>query len=108
MAAEGISSRAWGSIEESDYPTAEEFCAASLIDLNPKDRAKVKALCKLPVREPKSMGGRLNRNGVHAAAQRLTQTDAPVKALRKAAEQLVRLYGHLGQEPPESVRDLAR
>jgi len=106
--AEGISERAWGPISEADYATAAEFCAASLIDLNPLGRPKVKGHCKLPVREPKSMGGRLNRNAIHAAAQRLGSVDAPAAAIHKAAQMLLRLYDRLGEEPPASVVRAAR
>jgi len=103
-----ISERAWGPIAESDYADAGDFCRASLIDLNPKGQEKTKALCKLPVREPRSAGGAVNRNGVHAAAQRIGQVDAPAAAIRRAASMLVRLYRQLGDEPPESLRELAR
>jgi hypothetical protein len=100
-----VSNRPWGSISESDYPSPESFCRASLIDLNPAGQRKTKANCKLPVREP---GGALNRNGVHAAAQRLMATDAPPEEKRAAARKLIRLYAEIGDEPPESVRRMAR
>jgi len=99
-----ISDRPWGSISESDY-TPEQFCRAALIDLNPPGEEKVKGLCKLPVREP---NGALNRNGVHAAAGRFGQTDAPPAAKRAAARRLMAAYAELDEEPPESVMMMAR
>ncbi len=76
---------------EADYATPEEYCRACLIDLNPAGAVKAKALCKLPVRDPASAGGHLNRNGVHAAASRLHQVDAPQAAISHAREMLSRL-----------------
>ncbi len=102
--ADAVSQRPWSEIHESDYADAADFCRASLIDLNPKGAPKVKARCKLPVLEPRSMGGRLNRNGVHAAAARIDQVDAPAAAIAKAAEALRAIYRQLGEEPPASVR----
>ncbi len=51
--------RPWGSISQSDYRDADQFCAACLIDLNLSGKKKVKNLCKLPVKGP---GGAYNRN----------------------------------------------
>ena len=106
-----FSDRAWGSISEGDYADAGDFCAASLIDLNPSGQEKSKANCKLPVREPKAMGGRVNRNALGAAAAALAGARGGVKAptadKRKAARSLIRLYGEGKMEPPESLRRLA-
>lgn len=103
-----ISDRPWGSISESDYQDADQFCAACLIDLNPPGKEKTKALCKLPVREP---DGTINRNAVHAAAAALAGArggvQAPPDQKRKAARTLMRLYRLLDEEPPESLRRLA-
>lgn len=103
-----ISDRPWGQISERDYPDAEAFCDACLIDLNPPGAAKVKAQCKLPVREP---GGALNRNAVHAAAAALVGArggvQAPPAAKREAARALIRLYRQLDEEAPASLRRLA-
>jgi len=60
-----ISDKPWGSISESDYKDADQFCKACLMDMNEPGKPKTKSACKLPVREP---GGALNRNAVHAAA----------------------------------------
>jgi hypothetical protein len=104
-----ISDRPWGSISQADYPTADGYCDACLIDLNPSGQPRAKGLCKLPVNEP---GGALNRNGVHAAAMRLAGAgggvDAPPEAKRAAARKLVALYGRLSETCPDSVRRMAR
>jgi len=102
-----VSDKPWGSISESDYPTAEAYCKACLIDMNEGEKTKDK--CKLPVREP---SGALNRNAVHAAAAALAGArggvDAPPEEKRAAARKLIRLYGELNEEPPESIKKLAR
>jgi len=108
LVAVAISDKPWGSISESDYQDAEAFCGACLIDLNPAGKPKVKALCKLPVKEP---GGAVNRNGVHAAAAVLGGArggvDAPPEEKRAAARKLIRLYAQMNEEPPDSLRRLA-
>ena len=107
-----ISDRDWDEISEADYEDADDYCAACLIDLNERGDEKTKANCKLPVREPKRMGGKLNRNAVHAAAVVLAGgrrgVKAPAEAKKAAARELVKLYGQLDEEPPESVVKLAR
>ena len=108
----GISDRDWSETSESDYANADEYCDACLIDLNPAGEEKKKDRCKLPVREPKSLGGKLNRNAVHAAAVVLAGgrrgVDAPRGEKRKAARKLVELYRELDEDPPDSIRKLAR
>ena len=106
-----VSDRKWSEISESDYADANEYCSACLIDLNPRGEDKTKERCKLPVREPRDLGGALNRNAVHAAAAVLAGgrggVEAPKQAQRKAARELLRLYHELGEEPPDSLRELA-
>ncbi|HEX5451286.1 MAG TPA: hypothetical protein VFW86_02765 [Candidatus Limnocylindrales bacterium] len=103
-----VSDKPWGQFSDADYPDADAYCRASLIDLNPAGQPKTKDACKLRVREP---GGDLNRNGVHAAAAVLAGArggvDAPAAAKRAAARKLVGLYGQLNETPPDSVRRLA-
>lgn len=89
-----VSNHPWN-WSEADYGTVGEYCAACLIDANPKGSAKVKALCKLPIRDPVKAGGRLNRNGVRAAAARLHQVDAPQALIAKARESLRKLSSEL-------------
>jgi hypothetical protein len=107
-----ISDRDWDSIGESDYADADEYCRACLIDLNPAGEDKKKERCKLPVREPRRLGGKLNRNAVHAAAVVLAGgrrgVKAPAEEKRRAARELVRLYSQLDEDAPQSVRTLAR
>ena len=107
-----VSDKRWGSISESDYEDAKDYCSACLIDLNPRGEEKRKENCKLPVREPKKMGGSVNRGAVHAAARILAGArggvDAPDDEKRKAARKLVHLYRDLEEEPPESLRKLAK
>lgn len=54
----------------------------------------------LPIREP---NGDLSRAGVHAAAARLNQVEASPSAISSARTALVRAYGQLDEEPPESL-----
>jgi hypothetical protein len=107
-----ISDRPWSEISDSDYADAKDLCAASLIDLNRAGEEKKKELCKLPVREPRKMGGALNRNAVHAAAVVLAGgrggVDAPADEKRKAARKLVRLYRELDEDAPDSITKLAK
>lgn len=107
-----FSQKAWGPIKESDYETAEEFCAACLIDLNPPGKDKVKSLCKLPVKEPKRLGGKVNWNAVVAAAAALAGArggvDAPKEDKVRAARKLLQYYKAAGKEPPESLVEIAK
>ena len=100
-----ISERPWANYTEADYSDAGAFCDACLVNLNDGPRDEwTKAACRLPVREP---GGALNRNGVHAAAARLRQVDAPPEARRRAARKLLAAYRELDEEAPDSVRQVA-
>lgn len=103
-----FSNKPWGSISEADYRDAEHFCSACLIDLNEPGKEKVKAKCKLPVKEP---GGAYNRNAIHAAAAALAGArggvDAPPAEKAKAARKLIRLYREMDEEPPESLVRIA-
>jgi hypothetical protein len=107
-----VSNKRWGSIREADYEDANDYCAACLVDLNAHDEEKKKENCKLPVREPKKMGGRLNRGAVHAAVRMLAGArggvDVPQAEKRKAARKLVRLYRDLGEDHPTPSRSLRR
>ena len=101
-----FSDKAWNG-SAGQWETAEGYCAACLIDLNPKGKVKVKDLCHLPVKEP---GGGYNRNGVHAAAggRGITRVKGvPAAVRKKAARALVRLYKQMGEVAPESVYRVA-
>ncbi len=104
-----FSNKPWSQFSESDYETAEKYCSACLIDMNPSGEEKKKELCKLPVKEP---SGVYNRNGIHAAAAALagarSALKAPVSEKKKAARKLLRLYREMGDEPPDSLKRIAR
>jgi hypothetical protein len=106
-----VSDQPWSSVTRRQYASADEFCTACLIDENPSGRPKTKSRCKLPVYEPRQMGGRLNRNAIRAAAERLVATRggvvAPPELKRLAAERLVSLFAEIGETPPPSLAALA-
>ena len=60
-----------------------------------------KSCHKLPIKEP---GGALSRAGVHAAASRFNQVDAPPEAKASAARALRGAYKQLGEEPPDVLK----
>jgi len=99
-----ISDKPWSQFSQADY-MPEQMRRACLIHIDPNSDNK--ADHKLPVREP---DGTLNRNGVHAAAVLAGArggVDAPPAQTRAAAQQLIRLYREMNEEPPESLRRLA-
>jgi hypothetical protein len=106
-----VSDRPWSVITSASYATAAEYCAACLIDENELGFTHSKARCKLPVYEPRRLGGQLNRNAVHAAANRLVRerggVQAPLAVKQAVAQQLLDLYGVIGDPPPRALRLLA-
>jgi hypothetical protein len=106
-----VSDRPWSGITSASYATAAEYCAACLIDENELGYTHSKARCKLPVYEPQRLGGQLNRNAVHAAANRLVRerggVEAPMAVKRRVAQQLLDLYSVIGDQPPRSLTALA-
>lgn len=102
LAAKAVSDKPWSNFTEADY-TPEQWKRACLIDTGVGDTAS-KARYKLPVKEP---NGAINRNGVHAAAARLNQVQAPAEKKAAAARALIRMYGELGEDPPDSLRRMA-
>lgn len=95
-----VSDKPWSG-NASRYSSTEAYCKACLIDENdgaPKTQSK----CHLPVYEP---SGALNRNAVHAAAARINQTSASGEAKAKAKSKLRSLYGQLGEEPPDVLKE---
>ncbi|MGO9100593.1 MAG: HK97 family phage prohead protease [Mycobacterium sp.] len=83
--------------------TIEQWRRSCLIDRggdsNNKDNYS------LPVREP---GGSVNRRAVHNAAARLSQVQGVSgDKIAAAARALIRLYGELGETPPDSLKELA-
>lgn len=77
--------------------TDEEYHRSCLIHDHP-DGEPSKSGCKLPIREP---NGDINKNGVHAAASRINQVDAPEEEKSKAKSQLKSAYKQIGEDPPE-------
>lgn len=100
-----FSNAPWSSPESNLSP--DDFCAVSLIDLNPKGKEKVKGLCKLPVRS--KPGGPVNINAVHACAgaHGIQGVDAPPDAKRAAARKLVGYYDDAGEQAPPAVYRMA-
>lgn len=108
-----LSLKPWGDITEADYADAGDCCDAALVNLNDGPRARwAKGQCHLPVREPRAMGGKVNRSALGAAAAALVGArggvNLPPDVKRKAARDLVRLYVQGGLEPPEALGQLAR
>lgn len=107
VAAAAVSSRPWSDFTEADYSPAQ-WRRATLLDRGEAaGDVNTKARYGLPVREP---DGTLNRNGVHAAAG--GHGIGAVKGIspelrRSAARALVRLYAQIGDEPPDSLREMA-
>jgi hypothetical protein len=96
-AAATVSDKPWNP-QRGDY-TPAQWKTACLIDTGTGDPS-AKSRYVLPVKEP---DGTINRAGVHAAASRLNQVDAPSAAKKAAAKQLVALYGDLGEKPPPAL-----
>lgn len=79
--------------------TDEEWVRSTIVDRGESFNT-AKERYAVPIREP---NGDLSRAGVHAAAARLNQVDAPASAIAAARRALVRAYGELDEEPPESL-----
>ena len=107
----GVSDRPWSGITKAAYGSADAYCAACVIDENAPGAPKAKDRCKLPVYDPPSLGGLLNRRGVHAAASRLLRitggVDAPQTVKLAAARRLLQLYAAVGERPPVTLVTLA-
>jgi uncharacterized protein len=98
-----VSDTPWSQFTASDY-SAQQWRAATLIDTE-EGSPDSKDRYKLPYKEP---NGEINRNGVHAAAERINQVQgvAPEKKA-EAARKLVSVYRNdLGETPPDSLLNL--
>jgi hypothetical protein len=92
-----ISEKPWdGSASRFDN---DQWCQSTIISL--ESGCTSKSEHKLPILEP---DGSLSRAGVHAAAGRIGQTDAPPAALAKAKAALRTAYRELGEDPPDSLK----
>lgn len=87
--------------DASNY-TPEQWYSATLIHLS--DDKEKKSDHKLPIRTP---DGDLSRAGVHAAASRINQTEAPDEQISKAKSALRSAYKELGEDPPEVIETSA-
>lgn len=96
-AKEPVSDKPWSDFSQADYTDAQWKRACLLWD----DAKDGKQAGSLPVREP---DGTLNRNAVHAAAGRLSQTSGDKAG---AAKKLLSLYHVLGEDPPGSLLQAA-
>lgn len=109
-----VSNRPWSDIRDGDYADAVDYANSCLINDNTGPaQSWTKDKAKLPVREPASMGGKLNRNGCHSAAAVLAGGMGGLKGVspddkRKAAKLLARYYRSWLKEPvPPSLKQLA-
>lgn len=92
-----ISEKPWSG--DASRFTIEQWKRSTIIDTGEGDPDS-KSRYKLPIREP---NGDLSRAGVHAAAARINQTDAPRDQITKAKKALRSAYRALGEDPPEVV-----
>jgi 2'-5' RNA ligase len=96
LVAAGISDKSWDG--SASRFTPEQWYKSTIVHLS--DDKENKSDHKLPIREP---DGALSRAGVHAAAGRLNQTDAPSEKIEAAKKVLRGAYRKLGEEPPEAI-----
>jgi hypothetical protein len=96
-----VSDKPWSGFSQADYSPVQWRRACLIHKAAGSDN---KADHSLPVREP---SGAVNRNGVHAAAARLGQVNAPADQKATAARALVRLYGAMNEDPPAAVKSMA-
>jgi hypothetical protein len=95
----------------SRWTDAKAYCNSSLINQNSSDNPDewVKSACALPVYEP---NGDININAVHAAASALAGGRGGVKAppavKKAAARKLVKIYGQMQEDVPDSIKNMAQ
>jgi hypothetical protein len=102
---------------EANYETADDYCSACLIDVNPEGEERTKALCKLPVRRPGDDANVYVDKAIYAAAggRGITQVEKPdgvsdeqwAMAVQDAAAKIVSAYQAMDETAPEAVYDLA-
>ncbi len=90
-----ISEKPWdGSASRFTDEEWKRSCTVHLADsLNKSDH-------KVPIHEP---NGDLSRAGVHAAASRIGQVDAPAEAISAAKAKIRAAYSELDEDPPEGL-----
>lgn len=96
-------------ISESDWDGSasrfddDQWKASTIVDRG-EGFTTAKERYAVPIKEP---NGDLSRAGVHAAAGRIDQTDAPDAAIAAAKRKLVAAYRQLEEDPPESLQAAA-
>lgn len=81
----------------------DQWKASTVVDRG-EQYATAKERYAVPIREP---NGDLSRAGVHAAAGRIDQVDAPADAIASGKRKLVAAYKELGEDPPEGLQAAA-
>lgn len=91
-----------------DGEPAAQYCAACLIDENPRGAKKVKDKCHLPVKKPGSRKFNLRAVFATAGGRGITRLKGvSAKAKKKAARKIVRLYRRAGEVAPASIYRIA-
>jgi hypothetical protein len=103
LATEAVSDKPWSDFSDADYTVGQYHRAAALH--RHTGPAKTKEDCSLPYKEP---NGTVNRNGVHAAAGRIGSAMGTSEQKKAAAKTLVRVYGTIQEDPPQSLSDMAK
>lgn len=99
-----IVDKAWDG-SASRYANTPAFCRACIVNTNTGDpKTWTQDNCKLPVEEP---NGDVNRNAVHNAAARLSQTQIPPAQKKAAARKLAGYYRQMKEDLPDIVKRLA-
>ena len=104
----GFTNKPWNG-NASRWPDAASYAASCLINTNTGPKSGwTKANCKLPVREP---DGDYNVNAIHSAVAVLAGgmggVQANPAAKKQAATKLKALYARLGEDLPQSVKNMA-
>jgi len=102
---EAPETKAWDGAA-SNY-TDEEWAAACILDRG-ADAGTAKERYGLPIATPGNSYTDPDADGVHAAADRIGQVDAPEEAKHEAYTRLKAAYTHLGEEAPDSVVEGAK
>ncbi len=98
------------------WDTADAYCEDTLVDVNPSGEDKIKALCKLPFRDPGATSPNLNAIRAIAGGNGITATEKPANVsqeewdsqLKSAADRVITWYPEaFDREAPEGVFRIA-